>query len=89
MGIRHGSVVESRSPELHTDLVLICVSARTIDISVWMMHKFVHIYVVRLFPGRSGGFTGIFCDAKICPGFPPPPAALVIAISREKGLWVE
>ena len=34
-------------------------------------------------------FTGILRNAEICPGFPPPQAALVIATSREKGLWVE
>ena len=38
MGIRHGSVVERRSPELHTDLVRVRASARTEDISVWLMH---------------------------------------------------
>ena len=36
--IRHGSVVERRSPELHTDLVRVRASARTEYISVWMMH---------------------------------------------------
>ena len=36
--IRHGSVVERRSPELHTDLVRVRASARTEIISVWMMH---------------------------------------------------
>ena len=35
---RHGSVVERRSPELHTDLVRVRASARTENISVWMMH---------------------------------------------------
>ena len=49
----------------------------------------VGMYVVCLSPGGSGGFTGISWDAEICPGFPPPQAALVIATSREKGLWVE
>ena len=44
------------------------------------------MYVVWLSPGGSGGFTGIFRDAEICPGFTPPQAALVIATSREKGL---
>ena len=38
MGIRHGSVEERRSPVLHTDLVWVHASARTEDISVWMMH---------------------------------------------------
>ena len=35
------------------------------------------MYVVWLSPGGFGGFTGIFRDAEICPGFPPPKAALV------------
>ena len=34
----HGSVVERRSPELHTDLVRVRASVRTENISVWMMH---------------------------------------------------
>ena len=110
-------MVERWSPELHTDLVRVCASARTENISVWMMHYSVHMYVVWLLAGGSGGFTGISLekccyptgspiriahiglgsdiissisrDAKICPGFPPPQAALAIATSREKGLWVE
>ena len=46
------------------------------------------MYVVWLSPGGFGGFTGIFRDAEICPGFPPPKAALVTVASGEKGLWV-
>ena len=46
------------------------------------------MYVVWLSPGGFGGFTGIFQDAEICPGFPPPKAALVTVASGEKGLWV-
>ena len=38
MGIRHGSVVERGSPELHTYLVRVRTSARTEYIFVWMMH---------------------------------------------------
>ena len=47
------------------------------------------MYVVWLSPGGFGGFTGIFRDAEICPGFPPPKAALVTVASGEKGLWVQ
>ena len=43
------------------------------------------MYVVWLSPGGFGGFTGIFRDAEICPGFPPPQAALVTVASGEKG----
>ena len=39
------------------------------------------MYVVWLSPGGFGGFTGIFRDAKICPGFLPPQTALAIAAS--------
>ena len=46
------------------------------------------MYVVWLSPGGSGGFTGIFRNAEICPGFPPPQAALVTVASVEKGRWV-
>ena len=46
------------------------------------------MYVVWLSPGGFGGFTGMFRDAEICPGFPPPKAALVTVTSWEKGLWV-
>ena len=46
------------------------------------------MYVVWLSPGGFGGFTGIFRDAEICPGFPPPKAALATVASGEKGLWV-
>ena len=46
------------------------------------------MYVVWLSPGGFGGFTGIFRDAEICPGFPPPKAALASVASGEKGLWV-
>ena len=45
------------------------------------------MYVVWLSVGGSGGFTGISRDAEICPGFPPPQAALVTVASGEKGLW--
>ena len=82
-------MVERRSPELHTDFVRVRASARAEYMSVWMMHKSVHMYVVWLSPGISGGFMGIFRDADICPGFPPPHAALGIATSREKELWVK
>ena len=37
MGIHHGSVVERRSPELHTDLVRVHASARSEDISFSMI----------------------------------------------------
>ena len=43
------------------------------------------MYVVWLSPGGFGGFTGIFRDAEICPGFPPPKAALVTVASGGKG----
>ena len=46
------------------------------------------MYVVWLSLGGFGGFTGIFRDAEICPGFPPPKAALVTVAFGEKGLWV-
>ena len=46
------------------------------------------MYVVWLSPGGSSGFTGISRDAEICPGFPPPQAALVTVASGEKGLCV-
>ena len=46
------------------------------------------MYVVMLSPGGSGGFTGISRDAEICPGFPPPQAALFTVSSGEIGLWV-
>ena len=39
--------------------------------------------VVWLLPGGSGGFTGIPRDAEMCPGFPPPEAALRIILSNE------
>ena len=39
--------------------------------------------MVWLSPGGSGGFTGISRDAEICPGFPPPQAALRIILSNE------
>ena len=45
------------------------------------------MYVVWLSPAGCGGFTDIFRDAEICPGFPPPQAALVTGASGEKGLW--
>ena len=44
--------------------------------------------MVWLSPGGSGGFTGIFRDAEICPGFPPPQTAVVTVTSGEKKLWV-
>ena len=44
------------------------------------------MYVVS--PDGFGGFTGIFRDAEICPGFPPPKAAIVTVASGEKGLCV-
>ena len=44
--------------------------------------------MVWLSPGGSGGFTGISRHAEICPGFPPPQAALVTVASGGKGLWV-
>ena len=46
------------------------------------------MYVVWLSPGGFGGFTCIFRDAEIWPGFPPPKAVLVTVASGEKGLWV-
>ena len=39
-------------------------------------------------PDGSGCFTGISRDAEICPGFPQPQTALVVATSSKKGLWV-
>ena len=45
------------------------------------------MYVVWLSPGGFGGFTGIFRDAEICPGFPPPKAALATVASWEKGQY--
>ena len=46
------------------------------------------MYVVWLSAGGSGGFAGISRDAEICPGFPPPQAALVTVASGGRGLWV-
>ena len=46
------------------------------------------MFVVWLSPGGSVRFTGISWDAEICPGFPPPQAALVTVASGEKELWV-
>ena len=46
------------------------------------------MYVVWLSPGGSGGFTGIFRDAEICPGFPQPQTALVTVAPGGKGIWV-
>ena len=39
------------------------------------------MYVVWLLPGGHDGFTGIFRDVEICPGFPPPWTVLEIAAS--------
>ena len=36
-----------------------------------------------LSPSDCGGFTGTFWEAKMCPGFPPPQAALHIILSNE------
>ena len=44
--------------------------------------------MVWLSPGGSGGFTSISRDSEMCPGFPPPQAALVTVTSGEMGLWV-
>ena len=46
------------------------------------------MYVDLLSPARCGGFTGISWDAEMCPGFPPPQAALFTVASKEKGLTV-
>ena len=37
---------------------------------------------------RIASVTGISRDPEICPGFPPPQAALVTVASGGKGLWV-
>ena len=86
LGIRHGSGIERRSarcipiwygfaPQPPTKIFQ---SGGCINLSICTM------YVVLLSPGGSGGFTGISRGAEICPGFPPPQAALAIATSRER-----
>ena len=70
---------------MHTDKVRNRASPASKSLSVWRVRDFVRKYVVWLSQGGSGGFTGIFRDVEICPGFPPPQAALVTVAPRERG----